>query len=334
VASATPARVYLAHSNGAQGVIRVGNLAWERVEDVSREVEIGAELLTEIIEFNDERQQVELSRKAVLPKPYFEYKARHAIGDKVRAVVTRATATHVYLRHSNGATGVIYVSNLGWERVDNAEAFLAAGTEVHAEIIKFNDERQQVELSRKAVLPKPYPTFRQRHQIGDQVTGTVTKTVPSAAFVTLDKGAQGRIHVSQLANYRVNHPGDIVRKDQRVTATIVGFDDEKQLVQLSLKAPPAPSYPARAPSYPAATSVRPSIPVPPLPRPVTAQPAPARPVTRSVTMEAATVDDATEAACRQLGVPRSGARVEVLDYGRPKRLFQAAQPARVRVTTQ
>ena len=325
VTSATPSHVYLTHSNGAQGVIHVSNLAWEHVEDASGHVEIGAELLTEIIGFNDKRQQIELSRKAVLPNPYTEYRARHAIGDKVRAVVTRATATHVYLRHSNGATGVIHVGNLAWERVDNAAAFAAAGTEMHAEIIKFNDDRQQVELSRKALLPRPFEAFKQAHRIGDQIPGTVTNTVPSAAFVALGNGAQGRIHVGQLANYRVNHPDDVVRKGQRVTATIIGFDDEKQLVQLSLKAAPAPGRPAAAPGGP-------RIAVAP-PRPMATQPPPARPAPKSVTVEGPTVDAATAAACRHLGVPLSAVRVEVLDYGRPKRLLQAAQPARVRVTT-
>lgn len=327
VASVTASHVYLTHSNGAQGVIHVSNLAWEHIDDASRQVEIGAKLLTEIIRFNDKRQQVELSRKAILPNPYAEYKARHVIGDKVRAVVTGATATHVYLRHSNGATGVIRVGNLAWEHVADAAAFLAAGTEVAAEIIGFNDQRQQVELSRKALLPRPYQMFRQAHRIGDRVAGTVRNTVPSAAFVTLDNGAQGRIHVSQLANYRVNSPEDIARKGQRITATVIGFDDEKQTVQLSLKAAPTPDRPATT-----SNASRPRIPV--VPRgPVTAPPPPVRPAPRSVTMEGPTVDAATAAACRQLGVPVSAVRVEVLDYGKPKRLFQAAQPARVRVTT-
>ena len=243
VVSATPSHIYLTHSNGAQGVIHVSNLAWERVEDASMNVEVGAELRTEIIGFNDKRQQVELSRKAVLPNPYAEYRTWHAIGDRACAVVTRATPTHVYLRLSNGATGVIHVSNLAWEHVDDAAAFAEDGAEVDAEIIKFNDERQQVELSRKALLPKPFQAFKWAHRIGDQVLGTVTNTVPSAAFVALDNGARGRIHVGQLASYRVNHPDDVVRKGQRVTATVIGFDDEKQLVQLSLKTAAPPSRP-------------------------------------------------------------------------------------------
>jgi ribosomal protein S1/HrpA-like RNA helicase len=244
VESATRSHVYLTHSNGARGVIYVDNLTWERVEDASGIVEIGTELLAEIIGFNDKRQQVELSRKAVLPNLYLEYKARHTIGDTVRAVVTRATPMHVYLRHSNGATGVIYVKNLTWEPIDNAAAFVTMGAEVYAEIIKFNDERQQVELSRKALLPRPYQALKQTHRTGDQVSCTVTNTAPSAAFVLLDNGVQGRIHVGQLANYRVDHPDDVVRKGQRLTATIIKFDDEKQSVELSLKVSPLPNRPA------------------------------------------------------------------------------------------
>ena len=192
-------------------------------------------MLVEIIGFNDKRQQIELSRKAVLVNPYFDYKTRHEIGDEVHAVATRATATHVYLSLSNGATGVIYVNNLAWERIDNAASFLALGATLSAKIIKFNDERQQVELSLKALQPRPHQVFCQTHQISDWVSGVVTNTVPSAAFVALGSGVRGRIHVSELANYRVDHPDDVVRSGQQVTAMIIGFDDERQLVQLSLK---------------------------------------------------------------------------------------------------
>lgn len=312
--------VYLRHSNGAKGVIHAKHLARESVADVADHVEAGAELQAEIIRFDDKRQQIELSRKAVLPNPYPDYKARHSIGDKVRATVTRANATHVYLRHSNGATGVIYVRDLSWKRVESAAAFAPPDTEINAVIVKFDDERQQVELSRKPLL---FERFLRAHRIGDQVSGTVSNTAPTAAYVALDDDAQGRIHVSELANFRVNHPDDVVRKGQRVMVTITGFDPSKQQVQLSLKTAPTVSRPVAAPSWSAPA---------PFPRPVVA-PSPPRPTPRSMTAEGPTVEDAIAAACRQLGVSVSAVRVEVLDYGKPKRLFQAAQPARVRVTT-
>ena len=159
----------------------------------------------------------------------------------------------------------------------------------------------------KALLPNPYTRYRHAHQTGNTVSAVVTNTIPSMAFVELGKGVQGSIHVSQLAAAYVSHPDELVSKGQRLTAVIIGFDDARERVQLSLKAVTTPPSPPYTP--------------------------PRSPVKRSVVAEGANVDEALAIACSELGVSLHNATFEIIDQGRPKRFFLAARPARVKVTS-
>ena len=442
--------VFVDLGDGLEGFISLGELTWvSRLSHPDQVVEIGDRVRALITALPEPPDKPQLSVKALTPDPYERFKTRHPVHARVTATVSKIIDTRAFVDLGDTVDGSIHISQIDHDRIGNIVDVLSEGDTVMVEVVKFDDEKRSVEVSRKALLPSPYQLFRQAHRIGDQVTGTVTNTIPSAAFVALDNGAQGRVHVSQLANYRVNSADDIVGKGERVTATVIAFDDEKQTVQLSLKAAPTPNHPVAAPiiptippspssrpsspaappkasdkpiiptippspssrpsspaappkasdrpiiptippspssrpsspaappkasdrpiipTIPPSPSSRPSSPaappkasdrpiiptIPPSPssrpsspaappkasdrpiiptippKPATAQPLPAP---RSVTMEGSTVEEATAAACLYLGVPQSGVRVEVLDYGRPKRLFQSAQQARVRVTT-
>ncbi|MFF2300274.1 S1 RNA-binding domain-containing protein [Arthrobacter sp. NPDC058127] len=313
VNGATKSHVYLTHSNGVTGVIFVRNLGDSDVTDASRAASVGEEIVAEIISFNDAKKQVELSVGALL---YREYKARHSVGDKVEGRIVGATRTHVYVAHSNGATGAVFSKNLVHGGVDNASTTVSIGEKLTAQIIGFNDERLQVELSAKAVLPEPYPAFRSTTPVGTSVTAVVTAFNDYFAYVALPGGVGGSIHVSQLSSVRVGKPADVLSQGQQLTAAVIGFDDQRKKVQLSLRqSPSAPAQNGSLGSKPA---------------PARAQP---KPQPRSVVVEGDTVDAAVADACRQLGVPPSSITYEVLDHGEKKRLFRSARPARVRVTT-
>jgi ribosomal protein S1/HrpA-like RNA helicase len=324
------AHVNVRHSNGAPGVIHVSNLRWwPYVGDAADLYKSGDEVTAQIIKFDDDKRELELSVKALLPEPYAEYKAGHKIGEKVDAVVERANAQHVNVRHSNGAQGHLHASQISRDHVADASKLYKPGDRVTAQITGFNDEKRTIELSVKALLPEPYPAFKLTTQIGTPLTGVVTGFNDHFAYVKLAGGVEGSIHVTQLSSMRVGKPSDMLSKGQQVTAMVIGFDDQRKKVQLSLRQPAAAPMPPRT-QFAAAPprTVTPAGPV----TPVSVRPAP-RSQPRSVVIEADTVADAVTKACRQLNVSPSTVTYEILDPGEPKRLFRAARPARVRVTT-
>lgn len=315
------------------GVVHVSNLRWERVDDATTLYASGSTLNARLVKFNDARRQLELSVKALLPEPYENFKRQHSVGDATDFTVARVSRTHVNVLHAGGALGVLHVSQLDHSRVDDASSRYGAGDSIRAKIIRFNDERRQIELSIKALLPQPYPAFKARTPIGVTISAEVTGFNDYFAYVRLADGVDGSIHVSQISTARVGKPSEALTRGQCVTAVVVGFDDQRKKVQLSLRQAPSASVQPYVGSRTAATTpprapATRSAPTPPAaPQPSTS------PAPRVVTAEGETVTEAIATACRQLGVPTSAVRHEVLDPGSPKKFLRPARPARVRVTT-
>ncbi|UOD83521.1 S1 RNA-binding domain-containing protein [Paenarthrobacter ureafaciens] len=313
--------VFVDLGNDVDGSIHISELEHLRLRTAADFSEIGATVEAEVVRFDDKARKVVLSRKKTLPHPYHEYKARHAIGDKVEVRIVRANRTHVYVEHSNGATGAVFAKNLAHGGVDDASTAVVIGEKLTAQIIEFKDERLQVELSVKALLPEPYSAIRSTMPVGISVTAMVTGLNDSFAYVMLPGAVSGSIHVSQLSPTRVDKPADVLHKGQSVAATVIGFDDQRKQVKLSLRQ--SSSTPMQ--SMPPGTT----------PAPTTSRTAPARtpvkPPPRSMVAEGDTVEAALADACRQLGVSTASITYEVLDQGEKKRLFRSGRPARVLV---
>ncbi len=324
----TDSAVFVKLQDGLEGRVPVSELSWAFTKHASDEVHAGKTLRLLIAEATEDPPRVTLSLRALLPKPYDEYKSRHKVGDKVEAEVDRVSKSHVNVRHSNGAPGVVHVSNLRWERVEDATAFYKPGDTVKVVILKFDDDKEQVELSVKAELPKPYPAFKESHQLGTLVDARVTGTNKSFAYVSLHGGAEGSIHVSKLAAHRILDPSAVVTKGQSIRAVIVGWDDQRSRVELSLIGIPALAAsvgPTR--TSPAAPSAAPRAALPPR----TSAPAPPKPK-RTARGEGRTVEEAKSAAAASLGLIPARVRSRVVQQPKVGVFGKLKQPAIVEVT--
>lgn len=266
------AGVFVRLMEGLDGFVPIGELSWSRTAHASDEVAPGDNLRLLVTRINDDTPGVTLSAKELLPKPYETFKDSHRAGEIVVGTVRKATDTHVYIVLEGGTVdGAVYVRELTYEPIERASDCVVEGQEIRAAIKGFNDERDQVELSVKALLPKPYDQLKGSHALRSVVEVQVTGMNQSFAYVTLMNGAEGSIHVGQLASYRVSEPSAIVSKGQRLRAVIIAFDDERRRVELSLL-----GVPALAPSKAAPTSASVTA------RPASREPVPARSVTQVV----------------------------------------------------
>lgn len=236
IRSATPTHAYVDLGEPGYpvtGVVYVREWAHEEITDLSVHAQVGRRGKVKIIKFDDKREQVELSRKRLLPHPYDDYKRTHPEGTVVAGRVRRAIPARVFLDLGGGVEGSIHVSQLDHERVADASQFCPDGAVLEAKIIKFDDGRKQVELSRKGALPRPFLQYKVAHWVGQVVAGTIRNTNRSFAYVDLGHGVQGVIHVSRLAPYRISQPADVVSVGQHVQAQIIDFDDAREQVVLA-----------------------------------------------------------------------------------------------------
>jgi predicted RNA-binding protein with RPS1 domain len=148
-----------------------------------------------------------------------------------------------------GIDGLVHKSELSWNKVNNPETAYAIGEEVEAEVIDINHERGRISLSIRRLQPDPWQESVAKYTIGDVIDGTVTKLVNFGAFVRIEEGLEGLIHISELSNSRVAHPGDVVAEGQELKLKIISLDSERHRLGLSLKQTEDRSTPMVQPRY-------------------------------------------------------------------------------------
>src|SRR5690349_7269528 len=221
---------------------------------------VGRKLRLKILEVNRKANRLILSEKVALYEERREKRdelfSSLQVGQKVTGTVRSIAPFGVFI-DLGGIDGLVHKSELSWNKVNNPEAGYKVGDEVEAEVIDINHERGRISLSIRRLQPDPWHSTVADFKVGDIIDGTVTKLVNFGAFVRVRDGLEGLIHISELSNQRVAHPGDVVHEGQQLKLRIISLDSERHRLGLSLKqaeegAPVRPA--AEASGAPAAPS--------------------------------------------------------------------------------
>jgi small subunit ribosomal protein S1 len=216
---------------------------------------VGRTLRLKILEVNRKANRLILSEKVALYEERREKRdelfSSLQVGQRVTGVVRSIAPFGVFI-DLGGIDGLVHKSELSWNKVNNPETAYAIGEEVEAEVIDINHERGRISLSIRRLQPDPWQESVAKYQIGDVIEGTVTKLVNFGAFVRVEEGLEGLIHISELSHQRVAHPGDVVKEGEVLKLKIISLDSERHRLGLSLKQAedrPAPApMPAPAPA--------------------------------------------------------------------------------------
>jgi len=212
---------------------------------------VGRTLRLKILEVNRKANRLILSEKVALYEERREKRdelfSSLETGQRVKGVVRSIAPFGVFV-DLGGIDGLVHKSELSWNKVNNPETAHNIGDEVEAEVIDINHERGRISLSIRRLQPDPWQESVAKYKIGDVIDGTVTKLVNFGAFVRVEEGLEGLIHISELSNQRVAHPGDVVQEGQQVKLRIISLDSERHRLGLSLKQ--AEDRPAPTPAAP------------------------------------------------------------------------------------
>jgi small subunit ribosomal protein S1 len=214
---------------------------------------VGRTLRLKILEVNRKANRLILSEKVALYEERREKRdelfSSLQVGQRVQGQVRSIAPFGVFV-DLGGIDGLVHKSELSWNKVNNPETAYQIGDEVEAEVIDINHERGRISLSIRRLQPDPWQESVAKYTIGDVIDGTVTKLVNFGAFVRVEEGLEGLIHISELSHQRVAHPGDVVKEGEQVRLKIISLDSERHRLGLSLKQAeerPAPA-PVAAPS--------------------------------------------------------------------------------------
>lgn len=327
-------------AKGVRGYVMVRDFAVTRTENLEDVVKVGDVVRVRLMKHHTDKGETKASTH-----PFDVEGKNFQIGQQVNARVIGATKGLAKVELNGGVPGVIRAGDFAHDKPEDMTKEVTEGQILRAEVVEIDNAHREVKLSVKRLLPRAYLAFKNAHVLGQRVNGTVTNTIPALAFIRLAFGAQGSIHVKHLAPGYVASSDQVVAKGQTVQPVIIGFDDARERVNLSLIAaatatgPASPRQPSpqnistaptrqpTRPQSPPAQSTRPPQALQPMAAP------PTRPTPKRVAAaEGKSVDIAVATACAQLKLQPRQVRVEVLDEGERGLFARVKRMAKVRVT--
>jgi small subunit ribosomal protein S1 len=199
---------------------------------------VGKALEAKIIELDKNRNTVVLSRRAWLEQTQSEVRQTFLTTlqkGQVRSGVVSSIVNFGAFVDLGGVDGLVHVSELSWKHIDHPSEVVEVGQEVTVEVLDVDMDRERVSLSLKATQEDPWQQFARTHQIGQVVPGKVTKLVPFGAFVRVDEGIEGLVHISELAERHVEIPEQVVQVNDEIFVKVIDIDLERRRISLSLK---------------------------------------------------------------------------------------------------
>jgi small subunit ribosomal protein S1 len=221
---------------GLRGFLPASLVEMRRVRDLQPYV--GKELEAKIIELDKNRNNVVLSRRAWLEQTQSEVRQTFLttlLKGQVRSGVVSSIVNFGAFVDLGGVDGLVHVSELSWKHIDHPSEVVEVGQEVTVEVLDVDMDRERVSLSLKATQEDPWQQFARTHQIGQVVPGRVTKLVPFGAFVRVDEGIEGLVHISELAERHVEIPEQVVQVSDEIFVKVIDIDLERRRISLSLK---------------------------------------------------------------------------------------------------
>jgi small subunit ribosomal protein S1 len=232
----------LVELNNLQGFVPISHLADfpRRVDAEERRAElasrIGERLSLRVIEADREKDRLVLSERQLPPggRSADDVWGRISEGDVCRGRVTNLCSFGAFV-DLGGVEGLIHISEMSWGRVPHPRDVLRSGEEVEVYVLSVDRERQRIALSLKHLQPDPWSLAEERYKAGQLIEGTITNVVSFGAFVRVEEGLEGLIHISELAEGNFLHPRNVVKEGDRVTVRILGIDSARHRLRLSLR---------------------------------------------------------------------------------------------------
>jgi len=222
---------------GVEGLVHVSEMSWtRRVRHPSKIVNVGDEVDVMVLEVNRGAKRISLGMKQVEPDPWATIDERYRIGNRVMGKVRNLTDFGAFVELEAGVDGLLHISDMSWTRnVGHPSEVLKKGQELETQILNIDKDNKRISLGLKQIQPDPWTTVAQRYPMGSRVTGKVVRLTDFGAFVELEPGVDGLLHISQMSNRSVATPGEIVNVGDELTLLVIRVDPNERRIGLSLK---------------------------------------------------------------------------------------------------
>lgn len=222
---------------GIDGLLHITDMSWGRVSHPSELVAISDTLKVKVLSFERERERISLGLKQLTPYPWENVEEKYPVSQKVRGKVVSITDYGAFVELEKGIEGLIHISEMSWtQHIRHPSKVVAIGDVVEVVVLKVDKEGEKISLGLKQIQPDPWLTLEERHPVGSHVTGRVRNLTNFGAFVEIEEGIDGLVHISDLSwTRRIHHPSEVLKKGDKVEVAILNIDKENRRVSLGYK---------------------------------------------------------------------------------------------------
>ena len=222
---------------GIDGLLHVTDMSWGRLHRPGDKFSVGEELQVKVLKLDREKEKVSLGFKQLLPDPWSTVTELYPVETRVKGKVSSVTEYGAFVELEPGVEGLVHISEMSWaKRLKHPKHFVNKGDEVEVQVLGIDPQERRISLGIKQLQSNPWDTIGIRYQVGSKVQGKVRNLTDFGAFVEIEDGIDGLVHVSDISwSKKVKHPKDVLKKGQEVEAVITNLDVEGRRLSLSIK---------------------------------------------------------------------------------------------------
>lgn len=222
---------------GIDGLLHVTDMSWGRLQNPAELFKVGDTVQVKVLKFDKDRERVSLGYKQLQPDPWASIDERYPIGRRLNGKVASVADYGAFIELEAGVEGLVHVSEMSWsKRIKHPSKLVNPGDTVDVEVLSIDPRARRISLGMKQVQSNPWETLNQRYEVGSRVQGRVRNLTDFGAFIEVEDGVDGLVHVSDISwSKRIKHPGEILKKGQEIEAVITSIDTENRRLSLSIK---------------------------------------------------------------------------------------------------
>lgn len=223
---------------GVEGLVHISELSWgKKMKHPSKIVNIGDNVEVMVLDCDPAKRRISLGMKQIEPNPWTLIEERYPVGTKVVRKVKTVTDFGIFLGFDEGIDGLVHVSEMSWtKKIKHPSELYKKGQEVEAVVLNIDPKKERFSLGIKQLLPDPWKNVDQKYRKRDVISGKITNLTDFGAFVELEEGIEGLVHISEISREKINKPSDVLKVGEYVSAVILNIDSQERKIGLSIKA--------------------------------------------------------------------------------------------------
>lgn len=222
---------------GVDGLLHITDMSWGRINHPSEMLKISDKVKVKVIEYDKQKQRISLGIKQLEPYPWEKVEEKYPIGSKVNGRVVSLTDYGAFIELEKGIEGLVHISEMSWtQHVKHPSQVLKIGEEIEAVVLNVNRNDEKISLGLKQINPDPWEIAAEKYPIGTCLKGIVKNLTNFGAFIEIEDGVEGLVHISDISwTKRIRHPNELLKKSEEVDVVVLGMDRENRRISLGMK---------------------------------------------------------------------------------------------------